>query len=287
MLRINVAFRIALCMLALVLLYACKHADAAVQPAIEASVVAPTPPPIEASPPQSAPIAEALPEREIAPEEEFILDEFRGDDFADLAADTLEEAALCDSVEGNKLPGSRTKEAKRDTRRRVQRACRAMGMSNSICVMMDVIVCRESSCGVTSVRHTRGTRGKGENGLGAMGLSLRWQSDKWPGRDEDPMFCVPEVSAVVTSAIFWRALKAYDAKDFRDLQAIFAGRFFKDEFGKYFAKRSYRGDRDICNRLASRGINCKTKINRAKLGRFIPKDARRQFVERLRAKGTP
>jgi hypothetical protein len=162
-----------------------------------------------------------------------------------------------------------------------------MGMSSSICVMMDVIVCRESSCGITSVRHTRGTRGQGENGLGAMGLSLRWQSDKWPGRDEDPMFCVPEVSAVVTSAIFWRAVKAYGAEDFRDLQAIFAGRFFKDEYGKFFAKRSYRGDRDICNRLAGRGINCKTKINRAKLGRFIPKDARRQFVEKLRAKGTP
>ena len=175
-----------------------------------------------------------------------------------------------------------TPEARADTRRRVQNVCKAVGASRIICAYMDAIVVRESS-GRSGVRHTKG---KNENGLGAMGLSLRWQKDKWPGDDEDPMFCSPEVSAVVALAVFHRAFKKYKAHDLIDVQGIYGGHWecwyqhFPNEKPKRLcrARRNYRHVGGLCKRMKARGFSCKKPITRRDLGKFISKRERREFA---------
>lgn len=175
-----------------------------------------------------------------------------------------------------------TPESRKDTRRRVQNVCKAVGASPIICAYMDAIVVRESS-GRSGVRHTGG---KNENGLGAMGLSLRWQKDKWPGDDEDPMFCSPEVSAIVALAIFHRALGKWKGQDLVDVQGIYGGHW---ECYNWFqtgdkprrvcrARRNYRHVGGLCKRMKDRGFSCRTKITRKDLGRFIPRHERREFA---------
>lgn len=188
-----------------------------------------------------------------------------------------------------------TPESRKDTRRRVQKVCKVVGASPIICAYMDAIVVRESS-GRSGVRHTGG---KNENGLGAMGLSLRWQKDKWPGEDEDPMFCAPEVSAVVALAIFHRAFKKWKAQDLVDVQGIYGGHW--ECYNTYpswskpvqkpervcRARRNYRHVGGLCKRMKDRGFSCRTKITRKDLGRFIPRHERREFATNVANASSP
>ncbi len=189
------------------------------------------------------------------------------------------DTVRCDSVDGARIAEARTKAAKRDTRARVQTVCRALRMSKEMCVFFDVIVCRESWCGVTTARHRKGPT---EHGLGPMGLSLKWHANKWPGDDEDPMFCVPEVSAAVAAAIIRAAYYNYGAVNFTEVQAIYAGKFYKNpDTGKMQPRQTHGRAKAICRRLERRGVDCWRKLSRKEFGRRVRTADRRVFVDEL------
>ena len=172
----------------------------------------------------------------------------------------------------------------RETRARVQAVCKEVGADPIICAYMDAVVVRESS-GRSGVRHTKG---KNENGLGAMGLSLRWHRDKWPGEDEDPLFCHPEVTAVVSLAIMHRAMQRYKAKNIVEIQAIYAGNWTCQGEGRERKCRARVTKRttNVCGRMSARGFDCWKTLTKKDLGRKIPMDERREFVADMIARFT-
>jgi hypothetical protein len=124
------------------------------------------------------------------------------------------------------------------------------------------------------VRHVRG---RNESGLGALGLSTRWHRDKWPGRDEDPAFCMPEVATLVALDVVRRAQTKWGAGNLIDVQAIFAGWFrCVDEEGRRecFIERYPGRERDLCARLDQRGIDCRAGLRKRAAGRAVPVDQR-------------
>ena len=178
------------------------------------------------------------------------------------------------------------KSLRQETHARVQRACRDMGGSPIICAYMDLIVERESH-GRAGVRHHRG---KNENGLGPMGLSKHWQAGRWPGKDEEPMFCQPEASAIVAQALFYRAFDHYSARTVAELQSIYAGKWFcyrENGRRRCEASQRYYSRGHLCSQMKARGFSCKTKLTRSDLGRRFKRADRRTFVEEQIAKGVP
>lgn len=193
-------------------------------------------------------------------------------------------------------------EDKARTRERIQSACEALGAAPIICAYDDAITWREAFGGEASVRHMKGLDADGtpEHGLGPLGLSLRWHADKWPGDDEDPAFCTPEVSVVVAHEIYWRAVTRYQADSIADIQAIYAGRFrcrVSDRWGwltrawpllarilpsvrECWPAPSPRMEADICQRMADRGFNCHARITAADLGERVPLPDRRALALR-------
>lgn len=198
-------------------------------------------------------------------------------------------------------------EAKARTRERAQAACEALGATPIICAYDDAIIWRESFGGEASVRHSRGVDadGKPEDGLGPMGIGLRWHADKWPGDDLDPALCTPEASIVVAHEIYWRAVTRYNAQTIVDLQAIFAGRFrcaTVDRWGwlarvwpplarvlpvaerECWPTPTPRMTADICKRMHARGHHCGRRISVADLGGRVPLEERRAWALRQAAK---
>lgn len=173
-----------------------------------------------------------------------------------------------------------TEYEKMETRHRVQAVCEYVKADPIVCAYLDVIVVRESS-GRAGVRHTIG---KNENGLGSMSLSLRWHADKWPGDDEDPMFCHPEVSALVTLEIIDRAFRKYAAENILDVQGIFGGSWEcwqNPETGERMCRANPRHGDKLCERMASRGYDCGKFIDRSSRGTYIRKRDRRKVAAML------
>ena len=175
----------------------------------------------------------------------------------------------CNPIDG---PVSRwPAELKAETRARVAAVCRWAQASNDVCEYLQVVLWRESWGGHAGARHDDGA------GLGPMGLALKAHADKWPGQDEDPMFCVPEVSALVALAILRRAVTRWNARDLIGINSIYAGRWrtyvLEDGSG-------LRAPRDIanpglCRRLEARGVGCRTPVLLGDLGRRVPYSKRR------------
>lgn len=191
-------------------------------------------------------------------------------------SNALVASAQCDKEDGTIVAESRTPEAKKETRTRILNTCRAVGFSWRMCDFMDAIVCRESACGVATVRHTLGP---GEEGLGPMGLSIRWQKDKWPG-SPDPEFCIPEVSAVVAAQVIRNAYFNYSARTIVQIQSIYGGRFGKIN-GRWRPVPHETLDQKICKRMEKRGIDCHRTIQASELGIEVPYEQRRAFVSSL------
>lgn len=148
-------------------------------------------------------------------------------------------------------------------RKRIEDACRALGAARIVCEYLDAVAVRESS-GMASRRHRRG---ENEDGLGPLGLSLAWNWDKWPGEDEDPMFCTPEVSVLVALDIIRRAITRYHAEDLLGIQAIYAGHWncWEDREGKRQCRPDIRSH-NICDRMRMRGFACDVPITTKMLG---------------------
>jgi hypothetical protein len=177
-----------------------------------------------------------------------------------------------------------TLEDRRETRARVRAVCEYVGASPITCAFMDAVVVRESS-GRAGVRHRKGRR---EDGLGPMGISLRWHRAKWPGDDEDPMLCHPEVSALVALDTMHRAVRRYQADTMLEVQAVYGGSWScwrDDQDQRHCQALPTAGTvRSICSRLEARGFSCLAPIDRADLGRYVPVQERRRVAALLIAR---
>ncbi len=188
---------------------------------------------------------------------------------------------LCDPVDGPRVEYS--KADRMEVYARIQTACVAAGDSPIICAYFDMVAFRESR-GRASIRHTRA---EGENGIGPLGLSIRWQAHRWAG-DADPDFCVPEVSYAVAREIPIKAITVYHAKNVLDIQAVYSGRVGHAVMpnGKiwHYANPSDHTLAITCPGMKRRGFRCRTPITRKALGKSIPKRDRLEFVQGLLAK---
>lgn len=171
-----------------------------------------------------------------------------------------------------------TAERKAMTRERVAAATRDLGVSAEIAAYHQLIVWRESFGGEASVRHSLGEDVLGqEDGLGAYGLSLRWHRDKWPGDDEDPAFCTPEVSTSVVHEIIWRAVTRYGARNLVEIQAVYAGAVrCRDGACRFTISPARR--RGLCARATRRGLSCWAPITTRDLGRRLGDEERRSWA---------
>lgn len=185
---------------------------------------------------------------------------------------------LCDPVDGPRVEF--TAAHREEVQARARRTCDAIGASGTVCDWIDTVVYRESR-GRSSVRHTRA---EGENGLGPMGLSLKWHAGKWTG-NADPDFCTPEVSVVVAFAIAWIAVTRYHAESVLDIQAVYSGRtghYIRPNGRKwYYADPNDHTQAITCPGMKKRGSSCNTPVSRKDLGQRLAKRDRAAFVEGL------
>ena len=194
-------------------------------------------------------------------------------------------------VEAGMLPGDYcnargyrtpwTPEAKAQTRARVQAVTSELGVSRAVAAYHQAILWRESFGGEASVRHTLGEDVRGqEDGLGPYGLSLRWHRDKWPGENEDPAFCSPEVSAVVAHEIMWRAVTRHGASTLLEVQAVYAGAVTRRGGVSVFTL-SPRARQGIRARMRKQGFSADAPITERDLGRRLGELERREFAVEL------
>lgn len=188
----------------------------------------------------------------------------------------------CDPVDGPRYKW--TPEKRKEVRDSVRFTCQWLGASDLICDYMDLIVMRESTA-AASVRHHQG---KNENGLGPMGLGIRWHRDKWPGKDEDPQFCRPVVSALVAHEIIYRAFTRYGARSLLYIQAVYGGRIVcpRDyETGKVtggcFLEPNARTRAAVCPRIEAYGHTCREAVSLKDLGRRTKTRDRRALADEI------
>lgn len=195
-----------------------------------------------------------------------------------LAAEVRPEGQVgqCDPQDG---PGYRwTAETRAETRARVRAVCRHVRASRAVCAWLDASVVRESA-GRPGVRHRHG---RNEDGLGPLGLSLRWMRHHWPGEDEDPAFCQPEVSALVALAVARRAHDRFGALDLVAVQSIYGGhwRCYEVEGSRQCFPTRVVNPR-LCAALEHRGVGCHQRLGAEDFGRWTPVADRRALAERL------
>lgn len=187
------------------------------------------------------------------------------------------QIGVCDPVDGPPIRWSA--EQRDEVRDRVGAACKALGAAPPVCAWLRVAGARESSWS-PSVRHVRG---RNEHGLGALGLSLRWHRRKWPGGGE-PAFCSPEAATIVALDIVRRAQVTWGARDLRDVQAVYAGRFrcvIEQGRPECFIVRDPAKDRDVCERLEQHGVDCRAPLPKRAAGRHVPVHKRPEVAEGL------
>lgn len=198
-----------------------------------------------------------------------------------LEGDTLDEHQPACSEEAWLAGKGRADSKQRvEYRRRSWDTCKALGATDEACNVLDAIAIRESSGDTCSVH----VLGPGEYGLGLHGLSVGLHLPKWDsseeGLDSAPLLYMPEVSTVVTMRIFRRAVGAYGARRWRDVAAVFAGRF------TFTPGEIPVGDDFLfCRRLTRIGIDCnadpKGKLG-TKLGRKKEKGQEEFLLDLLR-----
>lgn len=136
-----------------------------------------------------------------------------------------------------------TPEVRRDARDRIQHTAKAMGLSKDARSVLMTMVTRESGGDPCSVH----TLGKGEYGLGPLGLSVRWMLGHWDRNAHPRVLMIPEVSAVIAIRVMRRAVRLHGANTWTEINSVFAT-------GKI--KKRPEKDRLWCNRLERRGISC-------------------------------
>jgi hypothetical protein len=180
-------------------------------------------------------------------------------------------------------PGLRwAPEVRAEARARARAVWVAQGVSKDALAYIDAVGERESD-------YRPGVWHDGGRGLGMHGLNMRSHRDKWPGDDEFPSFCQPEVSALVALEIAHRAYRRYGARDWVAVQSIYGGRWrcyvVPDERGRPRRRcwASRTKDPGTCHRMAVRGGDCRRVIRRKDLGRRTPTAQLRERARELAA----
>jgi len=176
--------------------------------------------------------------------------------------------------------GWATKAEKAETRARMKRTWKAMGLDSTARTVLDEIVVRESFAGDPCAVHVLGLN---EYGLGPAGLFVRFQLPKWNADAPQWVLQIPEVSAVVMARILRRSL-SYPAS--RTAKARTWLRFGQVFSGRVRAERQdYSKDSAWCSRLKGRGIECKDPVTKVgdKLG-IGPTEGQIAFVVQLQEK---
>lgn len=201
-----------------------------------------------------------------------------------VAAAQAPTIGVCDPVDGPRIQW--TAEQRAETKSRAMAACRRLKADPGICAWVSASGERESDWR-PGVRHTKG---KGESGIGPLGLSIRWHGDKWPG-DPEPALCSPEASVIVALDIARRAQERWGARNLIEVQAVFAGRFRcvteTDGSRECFIVRDIAKDRGICSRLEQRGVDCRAPLPERAAGRRVPVRDRPQVAADLALKWKP
>lgn len=189
----------------------------------------------------------------------------------------------CDPMEGEGLTW--TQESQDEARARLAAACTShlVNASPVVCAWVDVSFDRESGYagGGPGVWHKRGS---GDVGLGPLALSLKWNRHRWPGEDEHPAFCQPEVSVIVALSIAHTAWHKYGARTPIELQSIFGGHWkcvhVEGKRGKVCRPTKTKNSH-LCRGLKRRGFDCEERLNESDLGRHVPVGERRELARQL------
>ena len=186
-----------------------------------------------------------------------------------LWSDTVEaHAPNCDEPAWLAGHGRADRSTRHAYRRREWDTCKAMGATDETCTVLDAIAIRESSGDACSV-HVLGPR---EYGLGMHGLNVGLHLPKWDASAERRLLHLPEVSTVVTMRIFQRAVGPYRARRWREVAAVFAGRF------EFDPSETPTGDDVLfCRRLTKVGVDCNADP-RGKLGKRLRPAGQDAFV---------
>ena len=176
--------------------------------------------------------------------------------------------------------GWATKAEKADTRDRMKRTWKAMGLDKTARTVLDEIVCRESFCGDRCSVHVLGAN---EYGLGPGALFVRFQLRKWDADAPQWVLQIPEVSAVIMARILRRSLsypssRTAKARTWLRFGQVFGGRVRGEN-------QDYSKDSAWCHRLKVRGVTCEDPVT--EVGRTLgigPTEGQIAFVTRLQEK---
>jgi len=176
--------------------------------------------------------------------------------------------------------GWATKAEKADTRARMKRTWKAMGLDATAREVLDEIVVRESFAGDRCAVHVLGHK---EYGLGPAGLFVRFQLRKWDADAPQWVLQIPEVSAVVMGRILRRSLRytasrTAEARTWLRFGQVFSGRVRPEH-------QDYSKDSAWCSRLSGRGIDCEDPVTKVGDAMGIgPTEGQIAFVVRLQEK---
>lgn len=185
-----------------------------------------------------------------------------------LQAATTPKVGLCDPPAGPRIPWAKAERL--EVRRRAHAFCRSLGASSLACAWVDASIVRESS-GRPSVRHTKG---RGEDGIGILGLDKRSHRDKWPD-DPEPAWCSPEASVIVALDIGRRAVRR-SRRDGEEptisyVQAVFSMRStYRDEDGRLHVAIDPNSDLRLCKAMRARGHGCRERVSAGDFGEHVP-----------------
>lgn len=155
-----------------------------------------------------------------------------------------EQIFQCDPIDGPKLAWS--KEQRKAARELAVIEWRRKGANGAALAYIDSVSVRESS-GAPSRWHDEGS------GLGLHGLNVHYFGS-------DGNLCDPRISARRVWKIAHNAIAAHSAKNWWDVQAVYAGRF--ECASDYRGPKTCTGEQQdrttsaICDRMSQRGHSC-------------------------------
>ena len=129
------------------------------------------------------------------------------------------------------------------------------------------------------------------SGLGPFGLNPAYYVVRWDALAAPEVLCDPEVATIVAVRIARRAVDRFGAKNWVEVNAVFAGRFkrVRDKAGisRVIIVRNAKKDRSFCNLADNWGFDC---TDAPKLGTKLglsPTERQADFAAKLRGGPLP
>lgn len=142
-------------------------------------------------------------------------------------------------------------------------------------------------------------------GLGLGGLNISYHLAKFDSMAPPEILCDPVINVMIQVTIARNAVARYKARNFAEIQAIYAGRTYYDRNGRarplsctkgcpaeideHERKKAHKGDRGILKRCESKGLDCKREPNLGtKLDlRSMTREERYEAAEKIRGRPLP